>query len=92
MIEQVDNRRLYQVTVTSNYKRAFVAAIDIGAEQNPFFMFYETPLEFPITDSQTGALANVNAAQKAPSFQTLSRFEQKVTELAWLLGQLIRKG
>ncbi|MCP3475842.1 DUF2441 domain-containing protein [Bradyrhizobium sp. CCGUVB1N3] len=63
MREQVENRKLYQVTVTNNYKRAFVPGevIDIGTEHNPFFKFYETTLEYPIADGRTGAQINVNA-------------------------------
>lgn len=63
MVEQVEDRKLYQITLTNHYKRAFVAGekIDIGTEYNPFFRFYETTLEYPVTDGGTGAQINVNA-------------------------------
>jgi Protein of unknown function (DUF2441) len=63
MVEQINDRKLYQVTVTNGYKRAFVPGekVTIGGEHNPFFRFYETTMEYPITDSQSGLQINVNA-------------------------------
>lgn len=63
MVEQVENQKLYQVTVTNHYKRAFVAGakIEVGIEHNPFFKYYEKPLEYLVTDGQTGVPLNVNA-------------------------------
>jgi hypothetical protein len=63
MVERISDRKFYQVTVTDNYKQAFVPnqEISVGGEHNPFFRFYETTLEYPINDGQTGAVINVNA-------------------------------
>jgi Protein of unknown function (DUF2441) len=63
MVEKVKNRKLYQVTLTNRYKRAFDPDqnIEVGKEHNPFFKFYETTLEYPVTDSHTGTTINVNA-------------------------------
>jgi hypothetical protein len=63
MVETISDQKLYQVTITNNYKQAFVSSqtISAGIDYNPFFRFYETTMEYPITDGQTGALVNVNA-------------------------------
>jgi hypothetical protein len=63
MVEKISDRKLYQITSTNNYKQAFVPnqQLTIGGEHNPFFRFYETALEYPITDGQPGTIINVNA-------------------------------
>jgi hypothetical protein len=63
MVEKIQNKKPYQVTVTNGYKQAFVAgqSVDVGVEHNPFFKFYEATLEFPVTNGDTGATENVNA-------------------------------
>jgi hypothetical protein len=56
MVERVVNRKLYQVTISNAYKQAFVQGqkVSVGREHNPFFKLYETTIEYPITDGQTG--------------------------------------
>ncbi len=63
MVENVQGRKLYHASVTNNYQATFVKdqIVTVATEHNPFFRFYESTLEFPITDGQTGALLNVNA-------------------------------
>lgn len=63
MVEKVSDRKLYQVTATNTYKQALVLnqQISAGTAYNPFFKFYENTLEYPVTDGQTGATAQVNA-------------------------------
>jgi hypothetical protein len=65
MVEKITDRKLYQVTSTNNHKQAFVLnqQISIRDEHNPFFRFYETVLEYPTTDGQTGGLTNINAVE-----------------------------
>lgn len=65
MVEEVDGRQLYQVTLTNHYKRAFELnqQVKVGIEHNPFFKFYETAIEYPVTDSQTGKEIRVNAVE-----------------------------
>jgi hypothetical protein len=62
---QVTNQKFYQVTFTNNYKQAFLIdqKIKVGSEHNPFFRFYETTLEYAVTDGDTGALISVNAVE-----------------------------
>jgi hypothetical protein len=59
----VQSRKLYQVTVPRPYKQAFTLGqvVKIGSNYNPFFAFYETTIEYPVTDSNTGATIQVNA-------------------------------
>jgi hypothetical protein len=63
MAEQVSNRTLYHVTVTKPHKRGFVSgqSVRIGEAHNPFFQFYESPHEYPVTDGDTGQLIQVKA-------------------------------
>jgi len=63
MVEIVSDQKLYQVTSTNHYKQAFVPnqRLTIGGEPNPFFRFYDTTLEYPVTDGQTGAPIQINA-------------------------------
>lgn len=77
MVEKINAVRLYQATSTNDYKQAFVLnqQIKVGAEHNPFFKFYETCIEYPVTDDQTGATIQVNAIDwlhrvKAKTIQT----------------------
>jgi hypothetical protein len=65
MVVTVENQTLYQVTLSSGYKRAFVLGQQIraGVEHNPFFRFYEGALEYPVTDGQSGATIYVNAVE-----------------------------
>ncbi|WP_441234481.1 DUF2441 domain-containing protein [Bradyrhizobium sp. 930_D9_N1_4] len=65
MVEKVNDRKFYQATSTNHYKQAFVAhqEIGIGEQHNPFFKFFETALEYPVTDGQTGASININAVE-----------------------------
>lgn len=37
--------------------------IKAGVEHNPFFKFYETFIEYPVTDGQSGATIQVNAIE-----------------------------
>lgn len=63
MVEKVSGRKLYQVTIANGYKQAFVESqqIRVGVEYNPFFRFYESTIEYPVTDGETGATIRVNA-------------------------------
>ncbi len=63
MVEQVQDRKLYHLTVTKPYKQALVAGqiVRVGETYNPFFGFYENAREYPITDRNTGATVNVKA-------------------------------
>lgn len=65
MVENVQGRTLYHATVTNSYKAVFVKdqIVTVATEHNPFFRFYESTLEFPITDGQTGSLLKVNAVE-----------------------------
>jgi hypothetical protein len=65
MVEKISAQKFYQVTVTNEYKQAFVPnqKISVGSEHNPFFRFYETVLEYQVTDSQTGGQTQVNAVE-----------------------------
>lgn len=65
MVEIVQGKRLYQVTVTNNYKVAFVAGqtVQVGRYQNPFFKFYELTMEYPIIDSQMGTTVMLNCVE-----------------------------
>jgi Protein of unknown function (DUF2441) len=65
MVEIVQGKRLYQVTVTNNYKVAFVAGqtVQVGRYQNPFFKFYESSMEYPIIDSQMGTTVMLNCVE-----------------------------
>jgi hypothetical protein len=61
MVEQVQDRKLFHVTVTKPYKQQFTAnqIVHVGAGYNPFFQFYEGSREYPITHN--GATVNVKA-------------------------------
>lgn len=63
MITTIQDQKLYQVTVTTGYKQAFVLGqhVRAGVEYNPFFKFYESALKYPVTDGQTGGTIHVNA-------------------------------
>jgi hypothetical protein len=51
MVEQVENRKLFHVTLTKPYKQAFVAEqqVSVGETPNPFFAFYENARTYPVT-------------------------------------------
>src|SRR5882672_7140958 len=61
MVEQVKNRKLYHVTVAAPYKTAFTAnqVVLAGHADNPFFRFYESAREYPVTEN--GATIQVKA-------------------------------
>lgn len=63
MAEEVANRKLYHVTVTTPYKQAFTLnqQIEIGCSDNPFFAFYEGERKYPVTNSCTGQIVQVSA-------------------------------
>jgi hypothetical protein len=63
MTEQVADRKLYHITLTKPYKRAFTLnqQIRVGDADNPFFAFYEGAREYPITDHNTGGIIQVKA-------------------------------
>jgi hypothetical protein len=63
MVEQVTDKKFYQITVTNHYKQALQLGqrIAAGKEHNPFFKFYETTLVYPITDGPTAQIVQVNA-------------------------------
>ena len=63
LTELVRDTALFHVTVTKPYKQAFAAgqAVKIGADDNPFFRFYEGAREYPIVDN--GNMVNVKAVQ-----------------------------
>jgi hypothetical protein len=61
LTEFVRDRALFHVTVSKPYKQAFVAGetIDIGANDNPYFQFYEGSREYAVNDN--GNMVNVKA-------------------------------
>jgi hypothetical protein len=61
--EKVNEQKFYHVTVANNYKQALMLnqRINAGSAYNPFFTFYESTIEYPVTDSQTGGIIQVNA-------------------------------
>jgi hypothetical protein len=61
MVEKVDDRKLFHVTLTKPYKKAFVygQTAMIGEANNPFFSFYESAREYPV--NHNGQLINVRA-------------------------------
>jgi hypothetical protein len=61
LTEFVRDRVLFHVTVSKPYKQAFVAGetIDIGANDNPYFQFYEGSREYAVYDN--GNMVNVKA-------------------------------
>jgi hypothetical protein len=65
MVDLVDGQKFYQVTLTNDYKLAFVLdqEVEVGVEQNPFFKFYERAMEYPVTDGGTGKTIQVNAVE-----------------------------
>ena len=65
MVEAVEDHKLYQVTVSNAYKQAFVLGqkVAVGTEDNPFFRFYETVLEYDVPDGNTGAILRVNVVE-----------------------------
>ncbi|NPU11369.1 DUF2441 domain-containing protein [Bradyrhizobium sp. 83002] len=91
MVEAVEKRKLYQVTCTSAYKTAFTLGqmIDVGNEPNPFFQFYETTLEYPVTDGATGRPYNLNAVEWLHQVKigVLQTAPQILAEIAWTVSQ-----
>lgn len=63
MVEMVKDYKLYHVTVTKPYKRAFAAnqTVCAGNSYNPFFQFYENAREYCVTNRSTGAIIPVKA-------------------------------
>lgn len=63
MTELVRDKTLFHVTITKLYKQALVVgqAINIGANDNPYFQFYEGAREYPINDN--GNMVNVKAVR-----------------------------
>lgn len=91
MVERVTNAKLYHVTNTAPYKTALTKGqvLHVGQAHNPFFGFYETAIEYPITDHVTGGIVQVKAVEWlkrvkagtiAPaSIQMLAHIAQDVT-------------
>jgi hypothetical protein len=63
MIAKVTDRKLYHASAANTYKQALALnqTVRAGAEYNPFFQFYESVLEYPVTDGSDGATIQVNA-------------------------------
>jgi hypothetical protein len=93
MVGQVINRKLYQVTVTTPYKQAFFNGqkITVGDEYTPFFKFYETTLQYPVTDSNTGQLEQVNAVDWLHRVRngTIQTAPATLATIAWKLANII---
>lgn len=91
MVEEVENRKLYQVTSSSPYKTTFSLGqkVDIGSEPNPFFKFYETTLEYPVTDGSTGMPYNLNAIEWLHRVKSgmLRTVPQTLADIAWQVSQ-----
>lgn len=62
MVEQVNDRTFYHVTVAKPYKQAFVQdqVVQVGQQPNPFFGFYEGSREYPVTQGD-GSVLQVKA-------------------------------
>jgi hypothetical protein len=63
MPQNVTDKKLYQISATNSYKQALVLNQQIcaGIAYNPFFKFYETTMEYPVMDGQTGGTIQINA-------------------------------
>lgn len=90
MVAKVAKQKLYHVTVSKPYKKAFAAneVVRIGDTDNPFFGFYENAREYPVTENgvvvQVKAvnwLKRVRAGTLQPhSVQVLASIAAEVTE------------
>lgn len=91
MVEQVTNRKLYQVTATTPYKQAFLNGqkITVGEEYTPFFKFYETTIQYPVTDGNTGQLEHVNAVDWLHRVRngTIQTAPATLATIAWEVSQ-----
>ena len=91
MVEKIADRKLYQVTSTSPYKQAFVKdqKISVGNEYNPFFRFYETTRQYPVTDGNTGMITQVNAVEWLHRVRigTIQTSHEMIASIAWEVSQ-----
>jgi hypothetical protein len=91
MVENVINRKLYQVTVTTPYKQAFVEGqkLKVGQDYTPFFRFYETTLQYPVTDGNTGSVVQVNAVEWLHRVRigTIQTSPEILANIAWEVSQ-----
>ena len=91
MVESVVGRKLYQITLTSPYKQAFVKdqKISVGGEYNPFFKFYETTRQYPVEDGNTGIITQVNAVEWLHRVRigTIGTSHDMLANIAWEVSQ-----
>lgn len=91
MVEPIKSRKLYQVTVTTPYKQAFVKGqkATIGRDYTPFFRFFENVREYPVTDGSTGVVSPVNAIDWLHRVRigTIQSPPQTVAAIAWEVSQ-----
>src|SRR5882757_6019160 len=58
MVEQVTRRKFYHVTLTKQYKQAFILdqEVRVGEAYNAFFGFYEGSREYPVSQPDGSVL------------------------------------
>ena len=86
MLRMVQNHKLFHLTETKIYKRAFSSGqqVSIGTNDNPYFAFFEGAREYNVADNQTGRIFRVKAVDwlKRVRDKTINTSHEELARIA----------